>query len=184
MPTILFVNLSVITKLVYSLKVRCSRFSVKRGDKGALRCLHWEENLDSFKDVEVSLNRSLASLWRSVADSQFLLEKLEIDLFPLGRLKYTMFSCGWRDFINLSLPGHVRALILSVGSCLEPGAFSRLGVTHMSLQPSLPHVEFGHPQKKARDGARSHERAALQGWAVSILKWSRSEAPGSNGPCL
>lgn len=159
-------------------------FLWKAEDKGAFRCFHWEENLDSLQDVEVGLNRSLTSLWRSVADLQFLLQKLEIDLFPLGRLKYTMFSCGWQDFINLSLPGHVQALILSVGSCFEPGAFSRLGVTHMSLHPSLLHVEFGHPHQKAKDGASSCGRAAPQGWAISIVKCSCSEAPGSNCPCL
>lgn len=69
-------------------------FFVKGGYQGAFRCHPRKENLCPLKDVKLAFSRSRTFLWRSVADLQFLLQKLEIDLCPLGRLKYTMFSCG------------------------------------------------------------------------------------------
>lgn len=43
------------------------------------------------REVNVALNRSFTSLWRRVADLQFLQQKLEIDLFLLGRLNTQRF---------------------------------------------------------------------------------------------
>ena len=89
------------------------------------------EDLKALKEVQVALNRFLTSLWRRC--SWLAIPSTETwDWFiSTGQIKYTMFSCGWRDFINLSLLGHVQPLILSVGPCLEPGA---AWVWHMCLR--------------------------------------------------
>ena len=49
------------------------------------------ETSPALREVNAALNRSFTFLWRRAADLQFLQQKLEIDLFLLGRLNTQCF---------------------------------------------------------------------------------------------
>lgn len=64
---------------------------------GTQRCPEmppWRRGPFSFGRHKTQLKQTPSIFSANVADLQVLLRKLESDLFPLGRLKYTVFACG------------------------------------------------------------------------------------------
>lgn len=94
-PTILFVNLSVITKLRCSSNEReVPNYFLQESGKTKVQ-LH-APTLSKARFLqrwEEGFKQSSWSFWRRVADLQLLPQQLEIDLWSLGRLKSAVLSC-------------------------------------------------------------------------------------------